>query len=196
MKRLWAPVLVGSAFLAFFILGISPSKGQAQGGATVYGTDTQWPGIRFEIVNLQRTMQNRLAILVRIRARGGLPPQGIFLGTQPSIPPHATAIDLASGMYRPIPFSVRSTVMIDELSQQQYPSLPPIAPPGKAWLPALTSTNFHSFQSVYLNLQFAIPPPPPPPPDGSKPPQQTLCFLFPKALGPIQHIPLPPSSEK
>ena len=180
--------------LLFFLgLGLLSAKCQTNVDAPkTYGVDTQFPGVRFDIMKIERTVQNRLMILVCIHATHDISPQGVFLGTRVIPPPHPTWQQVASGIYAPKPFSIRSTVMIDELSQQRYPTLRPVAAPGRGTLRDQTFARIGPGQSAFLNLQFAIPPPPPPPPDGSKPPQQTLSFLFPKAAGPIQHVPLPP----
>jgi len=161
--------------LLFFLgLGLLSAKCQTNVDAPkTYGVDTQFPGVRFDIMKIERTVQNRLMILVCIHATHDISPQGVFLGTRVIPPPHPTWQQVASGIYAPKPFSIRSTVMIDELSQQRYPTLRPVAPPGRGTLRDQTFARIGPGQSAFLNLQFAMPPPPPPPPPGTQPPPPT-----------------------
>ena len=59
------------------------------------------------------------------------------------------------------PFSLASTVMIDEQTQQRYEVLDPIASPGKKYLPSGLANVLLPVQARTLSIQFASPPMPP-----------------------------------
>lgn len=170
-----------------------PDDAQAQDPASslqAHEMRTQWPGITFRIVEIRRILQNRLLVIVAIKANKDAPARGIFLGTPVEAPPHTLPENLI--LYQSKPFSLMGSAMTDELTGVQYPSLPPIAPPNMAYFPASTLQTFRPGLRDILSIQFDTPPPPPPPALGQPPVVQTLSFSFPKATGPIVHVPLPP----
>lgn len=176
----------------FFIL---PILGRAQQAPSAtgkqYETETDWPGILFQVIRLERILNNRLLVVIRIQATTKAPPSGTLIGTVPIIPAHTKKSDLI--YFRPTPFSLEASTMIDELSQVSYPRLSSIAPPGRVNFPSGARAILHPGEMQLASLQFAAPPPPPPPPPGQKVVPQTLSFLLPKAKGPIIHVPLPPA---
>ena len=92
------------------------------------------------------------------------------------------------------PFSLKSTVMIDEQTQRKYDVLPPLAPAGKKYLPGGLANVLLPGEARTLSIQFASPPAPPLI-EGREPHKQTVSFLLTGAKGPIVRVPLPPPSN-
>jgi hypothetical protein len=69
----------------------------------------------------------------------------------------ATPEELHSGRYEPRPFSLASSVMIDDLTSQRFPALAPIFPSGKEYAPAEILTYLSPGRSEVLTLQFKVP---------------------------------------
>jgi len=163
----------------------------AQTNTLIAQVETNWPGIYFQLTYIGRLPPDRLLVGVRLLATEKASPGGTLIGTNISIPPNANPSDVAAGYYHPLPFTMDSSVMTDELTHQNYQVLPSIAPPGKKYRPAVLLETLLPGRSSNLVLQFKIPPPPLAP---NRPPvKQTLSFLFTNAKGAIMHIPLPPA---
>ena len=152
--------------------------------------ETKWSGVLFAISRLERIQDNRLLVVVRVIATSKAAPSGTFLGTRPVIPPGTSQDDLATGLYNAKPFSLVSAVMTHEQTQQKYPVLPPVAPPGRKYFPSELANGLLPGQAETLTIQFAAPPAPPPI-EGGKPAKQTVSFLLPSAKGPIINVPIP-----
>jgi hypothetical protein len=90
-------------------------------------------------------------------------------------------------------FSLASTVMIDEQTKKRYEVLPPVAPPGKKYLPGGIANVLLPGEMRTLSIQFASPPVSSTI-DGREPHKQTVSFLLTGAKGPIVRVPLPPPS--
>ena len=158
----------------------------AQAMAGKAEVETTWPGVRFQIFRIER-IPNRLVVAVRILATEKAPPTGTFLGVKTPIPSTASPEDVSMGLYDPKPFSLISSVMIDEQSGQRYPVLPSIAPPGRKYLPRTILASLMPGEAELLTIQFAAPPS-----FGEGELQkQTASFLFPNAKAPITRVPIP-----
>jgi hypothetical protein len=118
-------------------------------------------------------------------------PSGVFLGAKPTTPPGVTEDELSTNRYDGKPFSLASSIMIDEQTLQKYPVLPAIAPSGKTYFPSELANNLLPGQAETLTIQFAAPPAPPRI-EGREPPKQTVSFLLTGAKGPITRVPIPP----
>jgi len=176
--------LSGLLSALFCLLSLLPATAQTPGE---FVTDTEWPGIQFQVVRLDRIFHDRLLLVVRIHATNKTPPAGVLLGIPASVTfKIKTAGDW--GQYAPKPFSLATSKMTEEQSGASYPVLPTIEPPDKVYFFSGSSALLHRGQSELLSVQFAVPPPPTDP----KAPPQTLAFLLPKAKGPMAHVPLPP----
>lgn len=175
------------------ILSLPTGTVHAQTTTTPLGdVKTIWPGIHFQVTVLKRIPPDRLLAVVQIVATPQTPPPGLELSVpNPNKPPPNMDPRTAALLFPPKPFSLESATMTDELSQQQYSTLPPVAPPGHSYRPGKVLDFLRPGDSVILTLQFPIPPPPPPPPGSTVPPKQTVSFLFPKAQGPMIHIAVP-----
>ena len=158
--------------------------------------ETNWPGVLFSIYRLERIQDNRLLVWVRVTATSKSPPSGTLLGARPPIPSGATKADIATGLYNAQPFSLASAVMTDDQTQQTYPVLPPVAPPGKKYFPGELANGLLPGQGETLTIQFAAPAAPAPV-EGGRPAKQTVTFLLPGAKGPIANVQVPaPSPER
>lgn len=181
-------LLIFALTLNFSCLSLHAQENSAQ----KLEVETNWPGIDFQITYVARIPPDRLLVGVMLVATAGAPAQGTMIGTPQPIPANANPSDIAAGYYRPAPFTMKSSVMIDDISQTQYFPLHPIAPPGKKYRPAVLLETISPGQTSMMTLQFSVPPPPPPPAIGQPPVKQTLSFTFTNAKGPISHVPLPP----
>ena len=155
-----------------------------------YEVKTEKPGIIFGVAQIRRIPQNRLLVIIYIRATSEVPSTGVNLNTSVMPPPGTKPWDLYK--FRDKPFSLHGSTMTDELTGVQYPLLRPTLPPTMAYFPGGTRATFIPNHREILSIQFATPPPPPPPPPGQPPVIQKLSFSLPTAVGPITHVPLPP----
>jgi hypothetical protein len=151
--------------------------------------ETKWPGINFSIYRVDRIQEDRLLVWVRVLASSRAPRTGTLLGTKPEIPASATEQEISAGLYNPRPFSLASSIMIDNQTQQKYPVLSPIAPPGVRYFPSELVNGLLPGQAYTLTIQFAAPPTPPT--NGDRSPKQTVSFLLPGTRGPISNVPVP-----
>jgi hypothetical protein len=148
--------------------------------------ETKWLGIMFAISRLERIQDNRLLVFVRVTATSESARKGTFLGSESPDSSGATEADNPDRK----PFSLASTIMTDDQTQQRYPVLPPVAPPGKAYFPGELVSGLHPGQGETLTIQFAAPPWLPAS-QGGKPAKQTVSFVLPGAKGPIANVPVP-----
>jgi hypothetical protein len=160
-------------------------------GSELGAVDTAWQGLRFIIPRIERIQQDRLVVVVLIQATPAAAPSGVLVGIETPIPPGAKKIDIDAGKYGPKPFSLASSVMIDERTLQKFPVLPPVAPPGKEYFPGEFLGRLYPGQTEIMTIQFAAPPAPPSP-EGMPPPKQTVSFLLTGAKGAIARVAIPP----
>jgi hypothetical protein len=164
-------------------------SGRAENLGEVEG---RWPGIILAISRIERIQENRLLVFVRVMATAKSPSSGTYLNMGRPIPAGADLTDVPQEDLKP--FSLASAVMIDEQTQRRYEALPPVAPPGKRYLPAGFSNVLLPGEARTVSIQFASPPVPPTVED-REPPKQTVSFLLTGAKGPIAKVPLPPPSS-
>ena len=156
--------------------------------------DTAWQGVRYVIPKIERIEQDRLVVVIYIQATPQAPASGVLVGTETPIPPGATKIDIDAGKYAPKPFSLASSVMIDDQTLQRFAVLPPVAPPGKEYFPGAFLGRLQPGQLDIMTIQFAAPPPPPSR-EGEPPPKQTVSFLLAGAKGAVTKVPIPPPAN-
>ena len=156
--------------------------------ASNFEVDTKWPGILFSISGLERIQDNRLLISVRVVATPKAPRSGTFLGTM------SAERDIYGSPSYLRPFSLDSAVMTDDRTQERYPALPPVAPPGVAYFPGELLNNLFPGQGKTLTVQFAAPPRQPGASEGRSS-KQTVTFLLPGAKRPIANVPVPAPSS-
>jgi hypothetical protein len=190
--------LVHCLLSAVVLLVLSSNVIQAQRPSssppTLGAVDTAWQGLRFLIPRIEHIEQDRLVVVVLIQATPAAPASGVLVGVETRIPPGAKQVDIDAGKYAPKPFSLASSVMIDERTLQKFPVLPPVAPPGKEYFPGEFLGRLYPGQTEIMTIQFAAPPVPPSP-AGLPPPKQTVSFLLTGAKGTISRVSIPPPSN-
>lgn len=179
--------------LTILVAGMSPLSA-AEPSSSLGEAETNWLGVNYQIIFFKRIPPERLLVGVRIVATSKAAPRGTLIGFPVPIPPNADKYAIMAGYYHPLPLSLAASVMIEDLMQQKYPALAPVAPPGRIYRPGVVLDSLRPGQNLVLTVQFAVPPPPPPPPAGQPPAKQTVSFVFPNAKGPIQKIPVPPAA--
>jgi hypothetical protein len=161
----------------------------AQHAPAVLGeVDTEWPGIRFQIVKVASIPGNRLFVGVRVVAGAEAPKGGTLIGTEVPIPPGASPADIEQGLYNPIPFSLDSAVMTEEKTKKTYPAL--AAQPGESYLSGPLLCSLRPLQAEAMGVQFAVPPIEYD--EKGQPLKQVVSIILPKAKTSIRNIVLPP----
>lgn len=155
---------------------------------------TSWPGIHYQILQVDRIQDNRLIFYIKLLATNVTPEEGVFIGSKPSIPANATQLDVDMGLFAAKPFAIAGAEMIDEATQKKYSVLSPVAPPGKTYPPSHLLVKLSRGQSEMVSIQFAAPPPLPLDAQGRQP-VQTISLLLPKANGALSRIPIPLPSQ-
>jgi hypothetical protein len=185
--------------LAIFlgILFVCPlcAIGQQPGKKSKFEVETIWPGIHFKFVRIERILDERLLVVVRIVATPQAPAAGTLIGVKPAAPAGATPEELRSGRYEPLPFSLESSVMIDDLTLKRFPALAPIFPPGQTYAPAAILTYLSPGRAEVLTLQFKVPPSALMAGAGT-PEKQTVSLLLTNTKAPMTGIPIPSMEAK
>jgi hypothetical protein len=186
MKKSLSMIVVAASFCLATGLVAQERDGRAKNLGEV---ETKWPGIILAISRIERIQDNRVLVFVRVIASSKSGSSGRSLRLSEPVPAGARQEGVSQEGSRP--FSLRSTVMIDDQTQQKYNVLPPIAPPGKKYLPAGFSNVLLPGEARTVSIQFTAPPAPPLI-KGREPPKQTVSFLLTGAKGPITRVPIPP----
>jgi hypothetical protein len=152
--------------------------------------DTTWPGIRFQLLKVERIPPDRLLAVIRIVATRQAPASGTLIGTKVSVPANVTTQDLISARYAPRAFSLSASEMIHEQTARKFPALPPLASAGRSYVSGEILRTLLPGQAAILTVQFALPPGVASAETGV--PKQTASFLLPNAKGPITKVPIPP----
>lgn len=155
-----------------------------------YSVATTWPGIHYQVFHLERIAGNRILVAIRLHADGDAPARGTTIGIDVPIPPGATQQMIWSGMYRPRPFSIASSTMTVDATQQTFAAVAP-DPAGPHYLPSQLLTTLHPNESEIMTLEFPAPPPPDPA-SGINPSHQAVSIMLPRAVRPLTHVILPP----
>ena len=184
------PLMKCFFFVTLMAIGWCPLSAQQK--LPILGeTALNWPCIQCQIYSIQHIAGDRLLVGIRLKATADAV-AGTLIGYPVPIPPGAKDYDLV--YYQPRPFSLASSVMVDDLTHQKYPTLLPApAPAGVAYFPDSVMEYIRPGQNIILGVQFACPPPPSAPP-GQPEPKQTVSFLFTNAKDSIKNIPIPPSN--
>jgi hypothetical protein len=185
-----------STLLLLLTLALSLSILQAQqpaAGPSVLGeVATTWPGIDYQVTAIQRIAGDRLLVVVKLFATPQTPPDGIFIGINVTVPKNTSSLfQMAdTGAYRPLPVSIDGAILTDDTSHQTYATLKP-NPSGQQYLSSQVIATLHPGEAQAMTIQFPIPPPPPS--NNGVVPKQTVSIQFPKAVGPITRIVIPPA---
>jgi hypothetical protein len=176
--------------ISLLIIFICSSDGMAQQASkkSKFEIETKWPGVVFSLARVERIIDDRLLMVIRIVATNQAPVTGTVIGTKPLVPPGATVEEVHSGRYDSRPFSLAASVMIDDLTSQRFSALPAVAPPGKEYAPAEILAYLTPGRVEVATLQFKAPRWA----AGVSPGKQTVSLLLTNAKGPISGIPIPP----
>ena len=180
--------------MACFIVSVGISLNcvwaQRHEGENLGEVDTIWPGIRLQLLKLERIPPNRLLAVIRLVATRQAPASGTFIGTKVTAPANAPKKELFSARFAPHAFSLSTSEMIHEQTERKYPALPPVAATGRHYIPGEVLGTLFPGQAEVLTVQFAVP---------SEmvsaqidAPRQTASFLLSSAKGPIAKVPIPP----
>jgi len=173
---------LGFSNLSLFAQSARPSLGEAQ---------TAWPGVVYQITQVQRIAGDRLLIGVRVLATAQAPAKGTLFGIETPIPPTASKEDILAGWFVPKPFSLRGAAMTDDQTKVEYHTLDP-SPTGPQYVSSDCLSTLVPGRSELMSIQFAAPPPPLDDQGHPTKEKQTISILLPKASAPIGKIPIPP----
>jgi hypothetical protein len=166
----------------------APGRAEPPQPASVSEVDSEWPGVKMQVIEVDRLAGNKLLFVVRLVAAANAP-AGTLLGIPQVFAPDVTEEERknASG---PTPFSLKGSTMTDEQTQQKSAMLPPeqIVP---GYRPDSVLMTLRPKQNWILAVQFLAPTPPAADDKGIVP-KQTVSLLLPKANGPITKIVIPP----
>ena len=174
--------------ILFAGIALSGLHAQRHEAGTLGEVETMWPGIRYQLLKLERIPPDRLLVALRISATREASASGTLIGTKVSVPANISQLEALSARYAPRPLSLASSKMIDEQTGRQYPALPPMASAERKYIPGEILSTLFPGQSEVLTVQFSVPP------SGETASQkQSASLLFPNAKGPIAKVPIPPS---
>ncbi len=172
---------------------LSGALGLAQQASLGSAEITTWPGIKYEVIRLQRIAGDRLLVGIKLVATDHAPKSGTLIGVKVPVPSGASPEDIQLGRYDPKPFSLATSKITEEKTGQEYAAVPPLAT-GPQYIPGEIITTLVPGRSEILTVQFPLPPPPV---DASGAPsreKQTVSLFLPNAKDPIAKIPLPPAN--
>ena len=195
-RTLQGCVAVEKLVIGLFIILLCPLSVVAQQSAkkSKFEVETNWPGIQFRLDRVERILDERLLVVIRIVATAKAPATGTLIGVKPTVAADGTREDGQSATYELRPFSLASSVMIDDLTAQRFPALPPIFPPGREYAPSEILAHFPPGRAEVLTLQFKLPPASLR--AGSASGKYTVSLLLTNAKGPISGIPIPPPAAQ
>jgi hypothetical protein len=168
--------------------------GQQSAKKSKFEVETNWPGIHFRLDHIERILDERLLVVVRIVATAKAPGAGTLVGIKPTLPADGTRDDRQPPTYELRPFSLASSVMIDDLTAQRFPALPPIFPPGREYAPSEILAHFPPGRAEVLTLQFKVPPTALRADSASE--KQTISLLLTNAKAPMMGVPVPSADAK
>ena len=175
--------------LAIVVLSPLGAIAQQSTKKSKFEVETNWPGIQFRLDRVERILDERLLVVIRIVATAKAPAAGTLIGIKPTVPADGTRGDGQRPTYELRPFSLASSVMIDDLTAQRFPALPPIFPPGREYAPSEILAHFTPGRAEVLTLQFKVPPTALRADSASE--KHTVSLLLTSAKSPISGIPIP-----
>jgi hypothetical protein len=180
--------------LAIIVLGPLGAAAEQSARKSKLEVETAWPGVLFQLVKIERILDERLLVVVRIVATAKAPATGTLIGIKPTVAVDGARDDGQPPTYELRPFSLASSVMIDDLTAQRFPALSPIFPPGREYAPSEILAHFPPGRAEILTLQFKVPPTALRADSGSA--KLTVSLLLTNAKGPISGIPIPPADAQ
>jgi hypothetical protein len=147
-------------------------------------------------VRIDRILDKRLLVVVQISATSKAPATGTFIGIKKPVPPNATEEERRSGRYEARPFSLASSILVDDQTSERFPVLTPVFPPGKEYAPAEIFATFVPGRAEIVTLQFKVPPTFLGQETEERREKPTVSLLLTNAKAPITGIPIPPLSAE
>jgi hypothetical protein len=170
--------------IAACLLGLLPATSLAQSKSDSFGSvATTWPGIEYQIFDIERIAGNRVLIGIKLVANSDAPSVTSILVRTP-VPKGAD-----SSLTGTEPFSLSTAVATNELSKETYATVAP-DPAGPGYLPGQMLGALRRFQGFTMSIQFEIPPAKPD--ESGATPKVSISLLLPNAKGPITKIVIPP----
>jgi hypothetical protein len=179
-----------ACFIVSVGIGLNCVRAQRHEEGNLGEVDTIWPGIRLQVLKVERIPANRLLAVVRLVATRQAPASGTLIGTKVAVPANIPKEEVFSGRYAPRAFSLLSSVMIHEQTQRKYPALPPADSAGRNYIPGEVLGTLFPGEAEVLTVQFAAPSEMVS--AGTDAPKQTASFLLSNAKEPIGKVPIPP----
>lgn len=137
--------------------------------------DTNWPGIRFQVVGFKRIPTNRLLVSVALVATPKAPVGGTAI---------VGKLEHTAEVEGGIPFSLSTSTLTDEKTSQKYTALKP-EPSGQQYIPGEVQTLLRPGQMEIMTVQFEVPPPLP---NAGHEEKQYVDVLLANAKAPIRLI--------
>jgi len=155
--------------------------------------ESNWPGVVFQIMRIQRVDGTHLLATVWLSA-GASAQNPTFIGIAPEVDvkmyKNLPQREMDAPKFHPTPVSLTDAVLIDQTTKEQYKALPTL--PTEPFLgPNLVMTTLRPGSWIQMAVQFPAPPPLPAGPDG-KVPAQRATIQFSQTKRPITDIVLPP----
>lgn len=144
MKFLCYLALLSSTVLPAGPMNAAPAALTSMGEA-----ETNWPGIKFQVVGFKRIPTNRLLVSVAVVATPKAPVAGTAIVGKPGNTAEAEGGNS---------FSLSTSTMTDEKTSQKYAALKP-DPNGQQYIPGETQTLLRPGQMEIMTVQFEVPPP-------------------------------------
>lgn len=177
MKLLCYLALLGVAAFSADQIKAAPVALSSMGEA-----DTNWPGIKFQVVGFKRILANRLLVSIALVATSKAPAGGTAIVGKAE---HTAEGEAGT------PFSLSSSIMIDEKTSQKYAALKP-DPNGQQYIPGEVQTLLRPGQMEIMTVQFEVPPPAP---NADHEEKVYVDVLLANAKAPIRLVVPAPSSD-
>jgi len=173
------------AICTLFALAAFPLR--AQTADTPAKVATTWPGVDYQIFDVERIAGNRVLFGIKLVANSGAPAV-TFIAVHTPVPKDADPSLVSTGVYGTEAFSLSTAVATNETSKETYATIAP-DPTGAQYIPGQMLGSLRRNQGFTMSIQFEIPPAKP---DASgATPKISISLVLPNAKGPIPHIVIP-----
>ena len=185
------------SFLAGLGLTLSFGFAQESPAEKLLGeVDTTLPGIQLVVTDILRVDASHAVVTVRVR--GNEKQTGDSRVEEPPLvpnpPANASPQELDDAKYHTQPFSLLSSVLVDEATGTKYKAMPlPMGMPYRG--PSQLRSSLEPGSWIQMSVCFAAPPPLPPGQDG-KIPDQKITLLLSRAAKPLTGLLLPGTPTK
>lgn len=158
--------------------------------------ETSLPGIMLVVAEIRRVDASHAIAVIRVKGdekqKGDSPVQEP--AAVPNPPANASPEELEDPKYQSQPFSLLSSVLVDEATGTKYKAM--ALPIGMPFLgPSLLRSTLEPGSWIQMAVCFSAPPPLPPGQDG-KIPDQKITLLLSRAAKPLTGLLLPGTPTK